>query len=101
MELRELLKQDFGLDLPISGGSGNGKDNAIIIGKTPDYVAVEYAIVRCLCIGRDVDYEFLSQNLVEEGGREYDMLRVETRWVEGDQDITQIERYWFDISANY
>ena len=42
MTLRELLKQDFGKDLPISGGMGNSIDNPIIIHREGinDYVGI-------------------------------------------------------------
>lgn len=43
MTLKELLKEDFELELPISGGFGNSIDNPIIIHRTEinDYVGTE------------------------------------------------------------
>jgi hypothetical protein len=43
MTLKDLLKNDFGADLPISGGFGNSIDNPIIIHRNGinDYVGTE------------------------------------------------------------
>ena len=44
MDLRQLLKADFDIDFPISGGTGNSRDNPIVIHKQVpnDYTSVEY-----------------------------------------------------------
>ena len=49
INLRALLKADFGVEYPISGGTGNSRDSAVVIHyQVPnDYVAVEYAVLRC------------------------------------------------------
>ncbi len=43
MIFREIIKTQFGVDLPISGGIGNSIDNAVVIERTllNDYVSVE------------------------------------------------------------
>lgn len=50
MNLKEILKNDFNIDFLISGGTGNSKENPIIIHKQipNDYTSVEYDILRCI-----------------------------------------------------
>ena len=64
MNLRELLKSDFGIDFPITGGYGNSIDNPIIIQKVEpnDFVSIEYAILRCLGEGRALSGSSLNKN---------------------------------------
>ena len=62
MTLKQLLKFDCRVELPISGGNGNSIDNPIIIHKTDpnDYVGIEYFILRCLGGGRRVELKVLG-----------------------------------------
>lgn len=55
INLKEMLLRDFDIDLPISGGTGNSKDNPIIIGLTKNPAQVEYYVLECLGIGRNVE----------------------------------------------
>ena len=63
INLRNLLKKDFGIDFPISGGTGNSRDNPIVVHKVEpnDYTSVEYGILRCLGEGRRVEWKVLQQ----------------------------------------
>ena len=98
--LRELLKGDFGIDFPISGESGNSRDMPIVIHhQVPnDYVGVEYGILRCLGIGRKIEWTLIQQSLVEHNGRTLDQLKIETRQTTATEIITQVENYYFDVS---
>lgn len=66
MNIRELIKKDFGVDLPIKGGTGNSIKNPIIIEKTEmnDYVGTEYAVLKYLGLGRRIEWRNLSQELL-------------------------------------
>ncbi len=100
IKLKELLKNDFGIDFPISGGTGNSIDNPIVIHRTGsnDYTATEYAILRCLGIGRRIDWKLLRQSLIHQNGKVFDQMKIETRMVTEDEIITCIENYYFDIT---
>jgi len=100
INLKELLKKDFGIDFPISGGIGNSKENPIIIYyKFPnDYTNVEYGVLRCIATGRRMKWKLIKQSLINHNGRKLDQLKIETKWVEKDQLIKQIENYYFDIT---
>ena len=100
MDLRKLLHQDFDIDFPISGGIGNSRDTPIIIHRRVpnDYTSVEYAILKCLGIGRGIEWKLLQQALLQHNGRTLDQIKIETRETTEDEIITQIENYYFDIT---
>ena len=66
VNLKELLKKDFGLDYPISGGAGGSKDDPIVIHyEFPnDYTSVEYGVLRCIAAGRRIQWEVIKQSLL-------------------------------------
>jgi len=100
MDLRELLKADFDIDFPISGGTGNSLDNPIVIHKQVpnDYTSVEYGILRCLGIGRRIEWKMIRQSIFEYNGRTLDQLKIETKETAESEIVTQIENYYFDIT---
>lgn len=100
MTLKELLKNDFGVELPISGGTGNSIDNAIIIHLEGmnDYVGTEYTILRCIGIGRRIEWETLGQQLMSHNNKKIDKIKIETKQTTDSEIITQVENYYFDIS---
>ena len=100
MDLRQLIKSDFDIDFPISGGTGNSHDNPIVIHKQVpnDYVSVEYGILRCLGIGRRIEWKVIQQSLIEHDGRKFDQLKIETKETTESEVVTQIENYYFDIT---
>lgn len=100
ISLRALLGADFGTDFPISGGSGGSPDAAIVIHyQVPnDYVGVEYGVLRCLGIGRRIEWKLIQQSLIEHNGRTLDQMKIETKETTETEIITQIENYYFDVT---
>lgn len=98
--LRELFQKDFGVDLPISGGTGNSLDHAIIIHRMipNDYAGTEYAILKYMGIGRGVTWKRLGQELIKHDGRVFDKLKIEVTETTEAEIITTIENYYFDIT---
>lgn len=80
MDIRKLLLDDFGVDLPISGGQGNSIDNPVVIEKTGmnDYVGTEYAILKYLGIGRGLEWKKLQQEYLIHNNRHIDKIKIET-----------------------
>jgi hypothetical protein len=100
MTLKDLLEKDFKIDLPISGGYGNSIENAIIIHRNEinDYVGTEHFILKCLGIGRRIEWIILGQELVSYGSKKVDKIKIETKQLTESEIITQIENYYFDIT---
>lgn len=98
--LRVLIKNDFGIDFPISGGTGNSLNNPIIIHKVEpnDYVSVEYQILHCLGLGRRIEWKLLQQTLINQNNRKLDQLKIEVKEKTQTETITTIENYYFDIT---
>ena len=100
MTLKDLLKSDFGVELPISGGFGNSIDNAVIIHRSGinDYVGTEHFILKCLGKGRGIEWQFLGQELLNHNNQQIDKIKIETKQTTELEIITQIENYYFDIT---
>ena len=100
MNLKELLDKDFRVELPISGGYGNSIENAIIIHRKGinDYVGTEHFILKCLGIGRRIEWKILKQELLNHNNRQIDKIKIETKETTQEEIITQIENYYFDIT---
>ena len=100
MNLRKLLLDDFGVDLPIKGGMGNSIDNPIIIVKegNNDYVGTEFAVLRYLGIGRGIEWKTLRQELLTHHSRQIDKVKIETTQITEEQIINQVENFYFDIT---
>ena len=57
MDIKELFKNSFNVDLPIRGGMGNSIEEAVVLesaGPLNDYVSLEYKIMDLISAGRDV-----------------------------------------------
>jgi hypothetical protein len=100
MTLKELLKKDFQVELPISGGTGNSIDNSIIIHRVGinDYTGTEHFILDCLGKGRRIKWRILGQELLFHENKKIDKIKIETQQVAGTEIITQVENYYFDIT---
>lgn len=100
MIIRDLIKQDFGKDLPISGGDGNSIDTPIVIHRKAGnkYVAMEYFILQCLGEVRQIEWKLVQQALMEHHGRQIDQMKIETIQTTEHEVITKIENYYFDIT---
>ena len=62
--VRQMLKRDFGVDLPVAGGIGNSVNDPIIIESQagPNYQQVENDYLKYVCLGRNVKWEFLHRD---------------------------------------
>lgn len=100
MTIREQIKKDFGVDLPISGGRGNSIDDPIIIDKSAgkDCSSVEYAYLRYVGLGRNISWKINEQALLISNGRKIDQIKIETEVITEREVIAQVENYYFDIT---
>ena len=101
MDIQELLKKTFNVDLPISGGMGNSIEEAVILefaGPLNDYVSLEYQVLDLISMGRDVRWELKGQELIVKDGRKYDKLTIAIKGIHGNPMPLQLEYHYYDIT---
>jgi hypothetical protein len=101
MNIRDSMRNDFGVDLHIKGGPGNSIDDPVIIERISpiiDYVGTEYAYIKYIGIGRGIQWKKIGQEFLIHKGRKIDKIKIETKKVTKTEIITQIENYYFDIT---
>ncbi len=100
MNIRERIRKDFGVDLPIKGGLGNSLDTAVIVEQTEfnDYVGIEYAFLKYIGLGRGIAWKTIGQSLEFHANKKIDKIQIETIHTTQQETITQIENYYFDIT---
>jgi len=101
INLRELLKAEFGIDFPITGGPGNSPDSPIVILRQQpnDYTSCEYGILNCLARARSMEWKLLQQSVMHHNGRTLDQMKVQMTEHTPDEVRKSIENYYFDITG--
>ena len=98
--IRQLLYDEFLIDLPIMGGRGRTIADAIVINVTSenDYVATEYLIIDLLCFYRKVDWQFRQQILFSAGDKKYDCVQITVSDSMDKSTPNWTEAYYFEIT---
>jgi hypothetical protein len=92
--IREQIKKDFGVDLPIIGGSGQSIDDPLVIDpQHRDWADVEYTYLKCINLALNRKYKVVTTSLIEHKGKKIDQLKLE---VEGDTN--NYHNYYFDVT---
>jgi hypothetical protein len=102
VNIRELLKRDFGLDLNISGGSGQSRDDPLVILDTSPLSAslTQMQVLRGIGKGRGILWRKLARTPFQDTLTAIEQVKIETKEVRTTEVITQVENYYFDISAS-
>ncbi|MEI6791450.1 MAG: hypothetical protein WCK42_09750 [Myxococcaceae bacterium] len=102
LNIKSLLKRDFGVDLNISGGMGKSlADPIVVLDKDPSRTrSTQMGVLRGLGKGRGVLWRTLSRSFVSSEGSLVEQVKIETKNVTADQVITQTENYYFDVTAS-
>lgn len=100
MNIREQIRKDFGVDLPVKGGSGISIEDPLEIELTEinDYIGAEYAFLKYLGLGRGIEWRVIEQALLYHNDKKIDKIVIETKEFTEDEIITQTENYYFDIT---
>ena len=95
--LKEIIREAFNVDLPLSGGGGSSFEDAIRI-ETEDSsgIGVEYEVLKHIHWLGDKTWQLERQRLVEKDGKAYDVLTVAL-----DDEPDVVRNYYFDISRFY
>jgi len=95
--LGDLLKQHFGKDLCVAGGSAK-RDDPLVITELVDYVSIEYDVAKFLMQG--LEYKKEKQQLLNLKNRKVDELIFATKRV-GAPEWENIRRFYFDITDGF
>lgn len=98
---RELLKADFGLDLPISGGAGNLETDPIVIESADPETAsfVQMQVVRCIYLRLAFYWRMYAKEAFQVGARRLERLTLEVHHSENGELVSERRCFYFDISA--
>jgi hypothetical protein len=103
--IKELIQQVFGDEMPISGGTGNSIEKAIVIKRTKplnDYVSIQYHVIRYIALGRCYhSWNIIKQQLLFQDGKIYDKIEVNVIMNHNGKLLQQTEFYYFDITECY
>lgn len=95
---RQLLFQNFGVELPIAGGVGNSIENAVVIQyEIPNnYVSMEYLYLKYIGFGRGISWKTIRQEYFERDGKHYDKITIEV--TPSEKEEPHHENFYFDIT---
>ena len=97
--LRDLLLKDYGLDLPIAGGSGRNAQDPIVIATDSLYLAIETQdrIAACLFGGPEHQWRLVGKQLDAARPR-IECCHYEIRFIDGEQLVAEPRALYFDLA---
>lgn len=100
MNLKDMLKRDFGLELRISGGYGLSLDDLIIVLNSNPFDAsmTEMHILRAIGKERSSIWRTLARTPVEIDRRSLEQIEIKTIEVVESEIIMQKTNHYFDVS---
>lgn len=100
MNLRDMLKRDFDLELNISGGYGLSRDDPVIVLDSNPFDAsmTEMHILRALGKEHSILWRTLARTPVENDRLSLEQIEIETIEVVESEIIMQKKNYYFDVS---
>jgi hypothetical protein len=97
--LHDLLLEDFGLDLPIYGGTGTKASPVVITSPTlQEAVDVQIQVLRCLGMGRRVAWRVIEQEVVQSADRTV-RVGIETIQFTEQEVVIQREGHYFVLEV--
>ena len=97
LSLKEIIKKEFNIVMPISGGDGSSIAEAIKIDKSySDWSNVEYTLLKLInqLLGRK--WKLAKQSTIQKNGKFFDQMKLK---VTGDKK--NYCNYYFDITDHY
>lgn len=98
--IRELIKADFGIDLPIRGDTTSDRNDPMVIEtEVPEHASrVQMDFARCVYRRLDTHWRTLAKEKVIIAGRPIEKLTHELKFAEGNQVTTSTVAQYFDVS---
>ena len=102
MNFRAIIKQNFGVDLPIESGFGSGFKTAVIV--QPDlnlnhYTTTEQAYLKYMGLLRNINWKIISQSVQIYEGKTFDVMKIETIEIKDRKPAVCQETHYFDITG--
>lgn len=102
MDFRTIIKQNFGVDLPISSGFGSDFTTAVVVLPTAPnfaYADIESDYLKYMGLLRNIEWKIISKTLINNGGKTFDVVKVETKEIAGKNNSICTEINYFDVTA--
>ena len=98
--LKELIEQDFGIDLPISGGFGDSINDPIIITTTNPNIAAQtkLKVIDCINIRLERYWQATTTEIFKQDGKLIEKLKYVAKYIDGDNINSDTLNYYFDIT---
>lgn len=98
--LREQIKADFGIDIPVTHGSGKQADPIFIAEHDAQKFAFyQSKLVGIICVTRNAQWRLLGKELHGDGGSVLEKFTIETIQLTEQEQISNVESFYFDVSA--
>jgi hypothetical protein len=99
--LREQIKRDFGLDLPIGSGSASSRDDPLVIlASDPHDVALtEMLLLRCFGEVFEKLWRVRARVAMDGRWRHVEQVKVATKQLTSTEVVTEETNHYFDVSA--
>lgn len=102
--IRQEFLEEYGVDLPISGGSGNSIDMSVIIEYEagPNYQEVEDTFINCLSQEFNFTWSLISREVKEVDGLVIEVVSINWEFNEEEEDdeiaFSPVKEFYFDIT---
>jgi hypothetical protein len=101
MNLKQMLRDDFGKNLPIDGGFGASIDEPIRITTADPFQAAlaQLEVARCIYGINGWYWRTLGRAETESHQARVEKFSSEVKYIEGDEIITEKRNFYFDITS--
>jgi hypothetical protein len=97
---RELIRRDFDIDLPISGGNGNSLAERIILETESPFSAsrIEFELIKCIFDRLNYFWRIVEKTAIDGLQSRVEKVGLEIQFAEAEQVVTERRSFYFDIS---
>jgi hypothetical protein len=96
--LRDLLLKDFGLDLPIAGGSGRNAQDPIVMDTDSLFDAIEAQDSLAACLFGGPEHQWRLVGKQADSARPWiECCHYEIRFIDGERLVAEPRQLWFDL----
>jgi hypothetical protein len=99
MDIKQLIFNNTGVLLPISGGNGQSQDQAVVLGSEAKYAAIELENEIISAMLDEGYFKKVGQSLmITDDGKKYDKITIH-HFLDDGVEVKRV--FWFDITECY